>query len=291
MHSRGDLSNNKPTKRQARSAYRAAPADERMGPRSVLRALDVLRVLSATPSGVSLSRLAARLELPKSSLLSLMRALLKGDYVAQERDLYVLGGGALGLAAVIGASQTYPTALMPLLRRLADQTNETVTLGEAAADGLLVHFIEVIESSQGLRLGRPRGSTAPIHAGANGQALLAFMPEAQLANLLAQPSLRALTKDTPNKPDLAQRIEEIRRTGVARSVGGQEPGAMGFGAPVFDASGALRCAIAAGGPISRVRGHEKELRRQVLETSKEMSRTLGYQGSFPPARKEGAGRT
>jgi DNA-binding IclR family transcriptional regulator len=108
------------------------------------------------------------------------------------------------------------------------------------------------------------------------------MPQELLDRFLAQPSLRALTKNTVRKRDIMEKIEEIRATGVARSVGGQEAGAMGFGAAVFDASGQLRCAIAAGGPVARVRSKEREFRRLVLQTAEEMSRILGYQGEYPP---------
>jgi IclR family transcriptional regulator, acetate operon repressor len=225
--------------------------------------------------------MAAALDLPKSSLLSLLRALMKGGYIAQHRDLYGLGSSSLRLATTISATQSYPSSLFPKLRQLAETTNETVSLGEHSEDGKFIHYLESVESSQSLRLSRPKGSRVPIHASANGQALLAFMPQELLDNLLSQPTLEVLTKDTPSKQDLMDKVEEIRCTGVARSEGGQESGAMGFGAPVFDATGELRCAIAAGGPIPRVRDREKEFRRLVLEAAEEMSRILGYQGEYP----------
>jgi DNA-binding IclR family transcriptional regulator len=251
------------------------------GPRAVLRAMEVLRELSSSPSGIGLSRMAANLQLPKSSLLALLRILAKGGYVSQQRDLYILGSSALKLAMSISAAQPYPACLMPKLKQLAEITNETVSLGEHSDDGRHICYLEALESNHSLRLGRPRSSRAPIHASSNGQALLAFMPQALLDDLLSQPSLKAVTKDTPKRQELIEKVNEIRRTGIARSEGGQEPGAMGFGAPVFDATGELRCAVAAGGPISRVRKKEDTFRRLVLDAGEEMSRILGYRGEYP----------
>jgi len=42
------------------------------------------------------------------SLLSLLRALMKGGYIAQHRDLYGLGSSSLRLATTISATQSYP---------------------------------------------------------------------------------------------------------------------------------------------------------------------------------------
>ena len=222
------------------------------------------------------------LGVPKSSLLALLRVLVRGGYIGLERDRYVLGRGAVSLATAIKSAESYPAALFPKLKQLAESTDETVTLGEYSEDGRYIHYIEVLESRQNLRLSHDKGSRAPIHASSNGQALLAFMPQDLLDNLLAQPNLRALTKNTVKKRELMNRIASIRKSGVAKSIGGQEEGAMGFGSPVFDASGLLRCAIAAGGPIARVRDKERQVRHAVKQTAEEMSRLLGYEGAYPP---------
>lgn len=263
----------------------AAPSAPRAGPRSVSRGLEVLRLIAGSPDGLNLTEIASALRLPKTSVLNVLRSLTAESYIASQSGKYRLGGSALSLAAAIGATVSFPSSILPKLRTLADATNETVTLGAYSDDGRSVFYLEVIESNHSLRLSRSRGSSVPIHATSIGQALAAFMPEPQLKSLLAQKSLPAVTKRTITRAALLEKLPEIRRTAVAKNVAGLEDGIMGVGSPVFDATGALRCAIAAGGPIGRVRPRFKQMTQLVRSTAEEMSRILGYQGVYPPPRQ------
>ena len=55
------------------------------GPRSAVRVMDILYKLSSASGRVSLAELSEGLELPKTSVFSLLRALDKGGYVIQAR--------------------------------------------------------------------------------------------------------------------------------------------------------------------------------------------------------------
>ena len=254
----------------------------RAGPRSVSRGLEVLRLISASPSGLNLTEIATGLRLPKTSVLNVLRSLSAENYIASEGGKYVLGASALSLAAAISATVSFPASLLPRFRAFAEATGETVTLGTYSEDGRSIIYTEVIESRHGLRLSRSRGSSSPIHATSIGQALLAFMPEPLVQNLLSQRTLPAMTKHTITRSELIEKLPLIRKTASAKNVSGQDEGIMGVGSPVFDATGTLRCAIATGGPIGRVKPRLKEITAQVRTAAEEMSRILGYQGVYPP---------
>jgi IclR family acetate operon transcriptional repressor len=245
-----------------------------------------LRVVASRSSGLSLAEIATTLQLPKTSVLNLLRSLQFDDYISAASGKYTLGSESLSLAGAISGTVSFPSSLLPKLRQLCKATNETVTLGTHTDDGLSVTYLEVLESSHDLRLSHKRGHVEPIHASSIGQALLAFMPRRLLDNLLAQRELGKLTKNTIAKGELREKIPQIRRDGAAKSIGGQADGTMGVGAPVFEASGVLRCAIAAGGPIGRVKPKVKEIRALVTKTAEDMSRILGYQGPYPPSQVE-----
>jgi len=267
----------------AASSREDSPRTPRAGPRSVNRGLEVLRLISASPLGLNLTEIAAALGLPKTSVLSILRSLAADRYIASTGGKYVLGGSALSLAAAMSATVSFPASILPNLRAMAEATNETVTLGVYSEDGRSIIYLEVIESNHGLRLSRSRGSSSPIHATSIGQALLAFMPEPQRKSLLAQRKLPAPTQHTITKSELIRKIPEIRKTAIAKNVGGLDEGTMGVGAPVFDASGSLCCATAAGGPIGRIRPRQKEITELVRTTAEQMSRILGYHGPYPPS--------
>ncbi|MDB5445082.1 MAG: hypothetical protein JWQ97_399 [Phenylobacterium sp.] len=254
----------------------------RAGPRSVSRGLEVLRLISAAPLGLNLTEIATGLRLPKTSVLNVLRSLNAESYIASEGGKYVLGGSALSLAAAMSSTVSFPSSLLPRFRAFAEATGETVTLGTYSEDGRSVIYIEVIESRHGLRLSRSRGSASPIHATSVGQALLAFMPEPLVQSLLSQRKLTAPTKHTITRSELVEKLPQIRKTATAKNVSGLDEGIVGVGSPVFDATGTLRCAIATGGPIGRLRPRLKEITAIVRTTAEEMSRILGYQGVYPP---------
>jgi len=275
-------------KRKGRAKPPAAP--RRAGPRAVGRGLEVLRLVAAAPDGLSLTAIATALELPKSSMLNVLRSLQAADYVAPAHGRYVLGSEALSLAAAISATVSFPGSLMPKLRQLADATGETVTMGVLADEGLSIVFLEVMESHHGLRVSHSRGAKQPIYASSLGQGFLAFMPQPLIDNLLNQRRWPTLTRGTITKKDLIRKIPEIQAEGAAWSSGGQDDGTMGVGCPVLEAGGTLRCSIAAGGPLERIRPRMQELTTMVKSTAEDMSRILGYQGPYPPRRAEAAPR-
>jgi IclR family transcriptional regulator, acetate operon repressor len=259
---------------------------QRAGPRSVSRGLEVLRLVASSLPGLGLTEIATALKLPKSSVLNVLRSLQVAEFIALADGRYILGSEALSLAAAIGATVSFPSSLVPRLRELALAVNETVTLGVHSDDGLNLIYLEVMESNHQLRLIHTRGSVQPIHASSIGQATLSFMPEALLDNLLAQRTLPHLTANTITKAQLLQKIPEIRKDGVAVSIGGQDDDTMGAGAPVFEASGILRCAIAAGGPITRIQPRREEIIGLVKAAAADMSRMLGYQRAYPAPQPE-----
>jgi DNA-binding IclR family transcriptional regulator len=252
----------------------------------VSRGLEVLRLVALSSAGLNLTEIATALRLPKTSVLNVLRSLQASDYVASTDGRYTLGGEALSLAAAIAATVSFPSSLLPRLRKLLEATNETVSLGIHSDDGLFLIYLEVLESSQHLRVSLPRGTREPIHASSVGQAALAFMPERLLENLLDQKNWPMVTANTIVKSDLVKKIPSIRKEGLAKNVGGHVEGVMGVGSPVFDREGCLLCAIAAGGPIARLRARQKEIGALVKEAAEDMSRMLGYQGPYPAPRPD-----
>src|SRR6185437_12824591 len=76
-----------------------------------------------------------------------------------------------------------------------------------------------------------------IHSGATGLAILAFLPEEE-RRALYQRDLERFTERTLVSPeDLEAETARIRARGYAYSQGQRSRGAVGFGAPLFDAAG------------------------------------------------------
>ena len=258
------------------------------GPRSAVRVMDILYKLSSASGRVSLAELSEGLELPKTSVFSLLRALDKGGYVIQAQGGYELGPEAFKLGAAMVQRRAFPGYLKPTLQSVAKQSGETVILGVLDETGSGAEYAEVIESASPLRYSVKVGEVRPLYATTTGKMFLAHFSDDRLAEYLStvkrvQFTARTLTK----KSDLLADIEEIRRTGFASNIDGMVEGTTSFGAGVYENAGKLVAALVISGPQSRMVPRIDELKRLAFEAGAEMSRLSNYVGAYPPpARQE-----
>ena len=65
------------------------------------RVLQLFAALSRAPKGMTLSQIARALDVPKSTLVSMLRALVADGFLVSQGPLYQLGSSAFRLAAQI----------------------------------------------------------------------------------------------------------------------------------------------------------------------------------------------
>lgn len=259
------------------------------GHRAANRVVDILELLAASPDGLVLRDVSARLEAPKSSLLPLLRALRARGYLARGlAGEYRLGPGAMDL----GAAAPGPTALIdaarPAVVDLMRRTGETVFLGTLSRDHASIVYVDKVESDHIIQYVGGVGDRRPLHATSIGKAILAFLPAGERDAILKALSLSRHTERTVTSlPALRASLEEVRKTGVCVTIDELVPGASGIAAPVFDRHGRVAGACAVGGPTDRVRPRLRALVTDVKATARALSARLGHRARG--ARK--AGRT
>jgi IclR family transcriptional regulator, acetate operon repressor len=160
----------------------------------------------------------------------------------------------------------------PSMRRLADESGETVNLMVPAAGGT-----EAIAQEDGrhlLGVTNWVGRDIPEHASAAGKVFLAHGVAAIPARL------ERLTDRTIVDPAALQRdLEGVRARGYATLVDELEPGLSVVAAPVFDAGGGVVAALSVSGPTSRLPEHRLALLGRVaIEQADAASARLGYDG-------------
>jgi IclR family acetate operon transcriptional repressor len=247
--------------------------------------VDILELLAASPDGLVLRDVSARLEAPKSSLLPLLRALGARGYLARGlAGEYRLGPGAMDL----GTAASGPTALIdaarPAVVELMRRTGETVFVGTLSSDHASIVYVDKVESDQIIQYAGGVGDRRPLHATSIGKAILAFLPAGERDAILGALSLSRHTQRTVTSlPALRASLEQVRKSGVCVTIDELVPGASGIAAPVFDRHGRVAGACAVGGPTGRVRPRLRALAADVKATAHALSVRLGYR--VPGARK------
>ena len=162
----------------------------------------------------------------------------------------------------------------PLIKELARSFGETVELTIPYDGHGMCTYAE--ESAYPLRLAPGRGQMLPLHIGASGQVLLAWMPEEVRERLLSGP-LEPMTPNTICDPRaLRERLELIRRQGYMITHGEAYLGSTGIAAPVFGRDGGVMASISVSGPAERM-GPEKQeqIVRDLTKAVAEVSRLMG----------------
>ncbi|CAO3436406.1 IclR family transcriptional regulator [Azospirillum doebereinerae] len=256
-------------------------AEQAGGPRSALRVMGILEALAAERTGLTLAKLCDRLQLPKTSVFSLLRSLEWGGYVQSDNGRYTLGDQALRLGAAMNQTQTFPNSVRPVLEWLGRETAETVLLAVSVEQGQEIVYVDVIESESPLRFAIRPGSRRPLYCTAPGKAMLAFLPAQFQTSYLERTKFVRFTPDSLSEAELAALLPEIRRRGIFVDVNSIIDGATGIASPCFDGSGNVSCAITVAGPTARLLEARERIERLVLEAARRMSRILGYNGPYP----------
>ena len=135
----------------------------------------ILALIGGAPTGLALDELAARLDIPKSSLHRILAALKFRKFVAQPETggAYFLGTEMLATAFRFHEMLDLRALIHPLLVQLSGELNETTHM--AVLDGPEIVYQDKIEvATHTIKLSSVIGGRNPAHATGVGKALLAW---------------------------------------------------------------------------------------------------------------------
>ncbi|MBW3664294.1 MAG: IclR family transcriptional regulator [Actinobacteria bacterium] len=265
---------------------RSADDRQNIPVRAVGRAIDLLFALTEGPR--SLGEIAAETGLTKATTHRLLASLAYRHLVIQEpvEGRYVLGPGCLRFVEAVGNGLGGVTLVArPLLEALRDATGETVTIHMRV--GAQRVCLEELPSPHTVRYTAGIGAVAPVHVGAAGHVLLAFMSHASLDRLLASMSLDPITERTVSEEaDLRSRLDVVRERGWAESQGERVPGAKAVSVPIFGPGDILVAALSVLAPEARLSDRAMDHARKELQRVAEQIRTrLGTLEQAVPAQE------
>jgi DNA-binding IclR family transcriptional regulator len=258
-----------------------APGDAPAG--AIDRTLAVLDVLARSDGAVGVSEIARRLGLPKSVVHYHLAALHRNRYVDVDGGhRYLLGPSALRLGNG-SANHRAPDLRMLALRFLQEvqaETRETATLSQLV--GMQRMFVDQVVSPREIKLAVELNKLAPLHAGAAGKAILAFLPAARRQEALKRPLERLASGTLVDRTALHQDLERVRKTGVSVSRGERLEGSAAVAAPIFDARGVVG-SICVCGPVYRfIDSTVERFKPPVRAAASELSHELGWRGPVRP---------
>jgi IclR family acetate operon transcriptional repressor len=220
---------------------------------SLSRALKLLNALSHHPQGLSLSEVAHHVGLPNSTAHRLLTTLQNERFVRFEADrsAWLIGVQAFRVGSAFVRSRDLVAIARPYMRRLMEQSGETVNL--AIADRSEVVYLAQVETQKMMRAIAGPGGRAAMHCSGVGKALLAFSDAECAEKMLAQMQFHRETPGTlVTQADLRADLEKTARRGYAVDDEENAVGLRCVAAVIFDEHGGPLAALSVSGPTARL---------------------------------------
>ena len=244
------------------------------------RAVDILQVLSEDSRELAAGEVAERLSLHKSTIHRLLTVLDQHRLIRRnaETGRYTLGLRLFefGTRAVRGLQLR--DQAQPHLDQLARETGETAHI--CVLDNLEMVSLAYAEGPRSLRMPATVGRRTPAYCSAVGKAMLAFLPESALDEVLARPVQACTEKTLVTRTELLADLRQVRIRGYSVDNEEIEKGLRCVGGPVWNYTGEVVAAISVAGPAFRItKTRVPAVARAVLATTRGLSTELGYRPS------------
>ncbi len=259
----------------------AAPVKQVRTIQSLERALNLIDILAASKVELPLNELAGKAGLNVSTCHHLLATLVKRGYVGQNprNRGYYLGSRITELSNARIKQFDLTEIAMPELKKLNENTRETVLL--SAMQGYTLVSLAKLNSQMPVGVGPDEnGRARAAHATGAGKAILAWLPDAEIARTIADAGLTRFTDRTIGTlADLIEEFRHVRRNGYAIDDEEFQPGVVSVGAAIRDFSGAVIGAVSCLMPKMRAEeAHRKQVMDEVKGCAAAISDRLGAAG-------------
>lgn len=246
--------------------------------KSVDKLFTILEALVAL-DGARVTELADHLGLSKSTIHGYLATMHRRGYVVKEGDEYRLGLRFLEMGDTVQNSRQCFRSAKPQVKQLAAQTDERANfIVEEHGKGIFVHREtgeHAVETDTHL------GKRIYLHATGAGKAILAFMPDRDVDDVVARHGLVRRTENTiTDRERLEEELAAVRERGYAFNDEEGTKGLRSVGVPVKGPDERVIGAISVSGPSHRLRGDyfREELPNLILGCVNELELRLAYEG-------------
>ena len=240
----------------------------------IARAARILRTLEDAPNGLSLGEISALVDLPRSTVQRIVKALADEQLLisATPTSRVKLGPALVRLARATNLDIS--NMVRPYLEKMGQALEETIDLSVIEGSGAV--FLDQLPGTHRLRAVSAIGERFPLHCTACGKSLLATLSTEKLNAVLAGP-LEAFTRNTlTSGRSLKKEIDKIRSTGIATDMEEHTEGIAAVSVSFFDPTGRAY-AISIPAPTTRFRRNRKKFTQSLVETRNKIISELDFE--------------
>jgi len=247
------------------------------------RALAVINAIAESKADATLAELSETVKLHKSTVHRILMIL--ESYRVVDRDsqtgryrlglrLFELGSIAIGTFNIRDRARRH-------LEKLLYEVDETIHL--CVLDSGEVLYVDKFEPSRSVRMASRIGRRNAVHCTAVGKAMLSWLPDREVDDMLRSHGMARFTPNTITTPaELKVELQAILRRGYSIDNEEVEEGVRCVGAAVLDYASRPIAAISVSAPSFRLPPDKVAVvARLVTQAARDLSQESGYRGAWP----------
>lgn len=247
--------------------------------RTTQRTVEILKLVSKNPEGLTLDEICAKLSLPKTSGYDIVTTLVEMGMVnltRGQKQTYTIGLAAYRIGINYTNNLNFIGIIEPELKAFAREVGKTVFFG--VQSGHEVVYICKSEPENPIITTATVGTKNPMYCTSLGKAILAFSDEESRQRVMNRIKFRKKTERTILSGEaLEQELDKVREKGYALDAREVEDHMECVGAPIFGPDGNVMGAISVSSLYKPTEDYEA-LGKAVCKKAAQVSKLLGFLG-------------
>jgi len=242
---------------------------------SLANSIDVLRVLSSAPRGLSNAEIASRTGTTRATARRLLLTLEELGYVRGDGSRFRLRPRVMEIGQRYLDGLGLPALARPHLERLCATVNDTCSL--TILDGYSVVYANRVKAQRIMAISIAVGTRIPAYRVSSGRAMLAMLPDDELTSWIDGARAHCAAEGADDFPeDFDDIIRAARSDGYALVDREFNPMLRSIAAPVLGHGGRAVAAVNVSTAVSRTSAQQlrEDVLPQLLQTTAEISDAL-----------------
>jgi len=249
--------------------------------RTTQRTVEILKLVSKNPDGITLDDICERLSLPKTSAYDIVTTLAEMGMVnvtKGQKQTYTIGLTAYRIGINYTNNLDFIGIIEPELKAFSKEVGKTVFFG-VRSDHEVVYICK-FEPENPIITTATVGTKNPMYCTSLGKAILAYSDGETRSQVMNRIKFRQKTERTIlSKEALNRELKTVRERGYALDAREMEEHMECVGSPVFGSDGSVIGAISVSSLYKPTEDYEA-LGETVRKKASEVSKLLGFLGKI-----------
>ena len=185
--------------------------------RTTQRTVEILKLISRNPEGITLDEICARLDLPKTSAYDIVTTLVEmgmANVKKGAKQIYTIGLAAYRIGINYTNNLDFLGIIEPELKAFSRSVGKTVFFGVRSDHDVV--YICKFEPENPIITTATVGTKNPMYCTSLGKAILAYMDEETRGQIMGRIKFRQKTENTiMSREALKAELEKVRSQGYA----------------------------------------------------------------------------